>query len=204
MQTRLNCECVLPHSGNIALGGSPLNSLFGKWRLWSANRMHARHELSLCKCLEGTMWTTADGDSRSRVPSCGRRYADAPTAVPLTVSGGGEFPPSYARQSSVVTDARRTAVYTPFFLSAPTVPARRSMRYNDGVPGVFEFAGKPWIQCRCRRVVGFFNDVLTVHPSRHDRQRRPYGRSSTTRGSATSTCFLAKPCGEADGRNSPG
>lgn len=42
--------------------------------------------------------TTADGDSRSRVPSCGRRYADAPTAVLLTARGGGEFPPSRARQ----------------------------------------------------------------------------------------------------------
>jgi len=62
------------------------------------------------------MRTTADGDSRSRVPSCGRRYADAPTAVPFTARGGGEFPPSYARQSSVVADARRTAAYTPFFL----------------------------------------------------------------------------------------
>ena len=91
----------------------------------------------------GRKRTTADGDSRSRVPSCGRRYADAPTAVPFTVSGGGEFPPSYARQSSVVTDARRTAVYTPFFLSAPTVPARRSMRYNDDMPAVLGFAGKP-------------------------------------------------------------
>lgn len=64
------------------------------------------------------MRTTTDGYSRSRVPSCGRRYTDAPTAVPLTVCGGGEFPPSCARQSSVVADARRTAVYTPFSLGA--------------------------------------------------------------------------------------
>lgn len=62
------------------------------------------------------MRTTADGDSRSRVPSCGRRYADAPTAVPFTPRGGGEFPPSYARQPSTVAGARRTAVYTPSFL----------------------------------------------------------------------------------------
>ncbi len=48
--------------------------------------------------LTQNMRTAADGDSRSRVPSCGRRYADAPTAVPFTARGGGEFPPSYARQ----------------------------------------------------------------------------------------------------------
>lgn len=46
--------------------------------------------------------TTADGDSRSRVPSCGRRYADAPTAVLITARGGGEFPPSSARQASLL------------------------------------------------------------------------------------------------------
>lgn len=32
---------------------------------------------------------------------CGRRYADAPTAVLITARGGGEFPPSCARQSSL-------------------------------------------------------------------------------------------------------
>ena len=48
--------------------------------------------------LRRNMRTTADGDSRSRVPSCGRRYADAPTAGPFTARGGGEFPPSYVRQ----------------------------------------------------------------------------------------------------------
>jgi hypothetical protein len=46
---------------------------------------------------------------------------NAPTAVLVTARGGGEFPPSYARHSSTVADARRTAVYTPFFLRAPTV-----------------------------------------------------------------------------------
>ncbi|WP_214474229.1 DUF2958 domain-containing protein [Mesorhizobium sp. dw_380] len=63
---------------------------------------------------------------------------------------------------SVVADARRTAVYAPFFLGAPTVPARKSMRYNDGVPDVFRFEGKPWIQRRCRWVVGFFHDALAA------------------------------------------
>lgn len=66
------------------------------------------------------MRTAADGDSRSRVPSCGRRYADAPTAVPFTARGGGEFPPSRARQLSAVADARRTAAYTPSFFRGPT------------------------------------------------------------------------------------
>ena len=65
------------------------------------------------------MRTIAGGDSRSRVPSCGRRYADAPTAVPFTARGGGEFPPSRARQSSPVADARRTAAYAPSFPRAP-------------------------------------------------------------------------------------
>ncbi|WP_284273048.1 hypothetical protein, partial [Mesorhizobium huakuii] len=45
-----------------------------------------------------------------------RRYADAPTAVPLTARGGGEFLPSNARQLSAIADARRTAAYTPFFI----------------------------------------------------------------------------------------
>jgi hypothetical protein len=56
------------------------------------------------------------GQSGARVPSCGRRCADAPAAVPFTARGGGEFPPFCARQLSAVADARRTAVYTPFFL----------------------------------------------------------------------------------------
>jgi len=37
------------------------------------------------------MWTAADGDSRFRGPSCGRRYAEAPTAVPFIARGGGEW-----------------------------------------------------------------------------------------------------------------
>ena len=82
------------------------------------------------------MRTTADGDSRSRVPSCGRRYADAPTAVPFTARGGGEFPPSYARQWSAVADARRTAAYTPFFLRAPTVAGAELVSPFCGSPGV--------------------------------------------------------------------
>lgn len=52
---------------------------------------------SWCK----NMRTAVHGDSRSRVPSCGRRYADAPTAVLFTASGGG-------RISSVL---RATAVH---------------------------------------------------------------------------------------------
>jgi len=72
------------------------------------------------------MRTTAVGDRRSRVPPCGRRYADAPAAFPLTARGGGECPPSCARQSSTVADARRTAVYTPFFLERRLSPARMS------------------------------------------------------------------------------
>ena len=31
------------------------------------------------------------GDSRSRVPAFGRRYADAPTAVPFTATTGANF-----------------------------------------------------------------------------------------------------------------
>lgn len=34
-------------------------------------------------------------ETRSRVPSCGRRYADAPTAVLFTACGGRKFPSSY-------------------------------------------------------------------------------------------------------------
>lgn len=103
------------------------NSALG-WTILSNHRRSAArpsrsgnaHDLGRSASTQN-MRTTADGDSRSRVPSCGRRYADAPTAVPFTARGGGEFPPSYARQLSAVADARRTAFYTPSFLWAPTV-----------------------------------------------------------------------------------
>lgn len=66
------------------------------------NRNCARSLPGRLPILSKHMRTTADGDSRSRVPSCGRRYADAPTAVPFTARGGGEFPPSCARQPSLL------------------------------------------------------------------------------------------------------
>jgi hypothetical protein len=87
------------------------------------------------------MRTAVDGDSRSRVPSCGRRYADAPTAVLFTARGGGEFPPSYARQSSVLRTRAGLRSIRRSCLARRRSPARRSMRHNDGVSAAFDFTG---------------------------------------------------------------
>lgn len=67
------------------------------------------------------MQTTAVGDRRSRVPSCGRRYADAPAAVPLTARGGGEFPPSSARQCPPMRTRTGLRFIRRFLPRAPTV-----------------------------------------------------------------------------------
>jgi hypothetical protein len=53
------------------------------------------------------------GKARKRL-TLGSQLENAPTAVPFSARGGGEFPPSRARQSSAVAAARRIAVYTPF------------------------------------------------------------------------------------------
>lgn len=77
-----------------------------------------------------TMWTAADGDSRSRIPSCGRRYADAPTAVPFTAQRRGRI--SSVLRATIVRCCGRAqdcGLYA-FFLTAPTVPARRVV-WND-------------------------------------------------------------------------
>jgi hypothetical protein len=93
------------------------NSALG-WTILSNHRRSAArpsrsgnaHDLGRSASTQN-MRTTADGDSRSRVPSCGRRYADAPTAVLFTARGGGEFPPSSARQCRCCGRAQDCGLY---------------------------------------------------------------------------------------------
>jgi hypothetical protein len=61
-----------------------------------------------------------DGDSRSRVPSCGRRYADAPTVALFTACGEANFLRPTRDNRPLVWTLAGLRFHMPFF---PTTPS---------------------------------------------------------------------------------
>jgi hypothetical protein len=96
------------------------------------------------------------GDSRSRVPAFGRRYADAPAAVPFTATTGANFLHPAREACPMLRRARDSGLYARYSFERRLPPTRNLLIEGEAKRPLVMSAAGPNSTYVCHNVIDSF------------------------------------------------